>query len=168
MQRWMDNHSITPTIAHKFYYGTLYSMTEAFLALVPSTYMNLSGKVVAEAIDADCPIGQMIVLYDDKDLPLGTGRLANSGSSGGHNGIQSVMGKIGTNSITRLRLGIGQFKRPLQDWVLGEWSDDEWCIIEQMDIPFAEFMSILAGGATFNVLQSRVNSNAFWQKKHLD
>ena len=164
VQRWMDGQSLAPEVAHKFTFGTLYSLGKSFVALVPSTYMNLSGKVVAEAVKRGFPADRMVVIYDDKDLPLGIGRLSNGGSSGGHNGLQSIMDEFGTDSVIRLRMGIGPFVRPLHDWVLGEWSLGEWKQIENMDEAFAQLMLNMAEGLPFSVLQGQVNNSAFWQK----
>jgi PTH1 family peptidyl-tRNA hydrolase len=161
-QRWLDSSSLVPAAARNFYYGTLYSMTEAILALVPSTYMNLSGKALAEAVNGGLAIERMVVVYDDKDLPLGLGRLNTSGGSAGHKGLQSIMDELGTDSFLRLRLGIGPFRRPLHEWVLEEWSPEEWETIEKMDAPFAKFLSILVEGKAIVDLQSSVNAVSFW------
>jgi PTH1 family peptidyl-tRNA hydrolase len=137
-------------------------MTEAMLALVPSTYMNLSGKAVAEAVKGGLPLERMVAVYDDKDLPLGLGRLSARGGSAGHNGLQSIMDELGSDRFLRLRLGIGPFRRPLHEWVLEEWSPQEWETIEKMDAPFAKFLSGLAEGKAIANLQSSVNSAKFW------
>jgi len=163
VQRWMDsNCSGAVQVALSFYCGTLYRLKDSLMVLVPSTYMNLSGKAVSEAIRAGLPIEQMLVIYDDKDLPLGTGRLSKSGSSGGHNGLQSIMDETGSDYILRLRLGIGPFQRPLKEWVLEEWMPQEWDLIEKMDTPFSNFLSKLTDNQSITNLQSRVNSADFW------
>ncbi|MCL1908846.1 MAG: aminoacyl-tRNA hydrolase [Holophagaceae bacterium] len=167
VQRWMDGQSLTPEVLHSFIYGTLYSLNQPFVALVPSTYMNMSGRVVAEMVRGGFSLERMAVIYDDKDLPLGAGRLSNGGGSGGHNGLQSVMDEFGTDNFVRIRLGIGPFVRPLHDWVLGEWTQEELELIEGMDAPFAKLMSSMAADQPFAVLQSQVNNPAFWQKKQL-
>jgi len=140
LQRWMAAHCPRPGVVRSFRTGTLYRLTDPFLALVPGTYMNLSGQAVAEAVVAGYPLDRMILLYDDKDLPLGEGRFRLSGSDGGHNGLKSIFEQLGTQKLARLRLGIGPFERPLVDFVLGEWTEAEWARIEAMDEPFANFM----------------------------
>ena len=75
----------------------------------PETYMNLSGASVAELVreyDAK-PEEDLVVLYDELDLPFGTLRIRPRGRSAGHNGIQSVISAVGTQEITRVRIGIG-------------------------------------------------------------
>jgi len=163
LQRWMDKQCLEPGVIHHFHYGAVYSLKEPFVALVPSTYMNLSGKAVREAVNDGFPAERMFVIYDDKDLPLGTGRLSKSGSSAGHNGLQSIMDELGADSILRLRLGIGPFQRPLREWVLEEWTHEEWEIIEILDDSFSKFMSQLAENPPIKDLQSCVNHQAFWQ-----
>ena len=163
LQRWMDsNCPETVKAIRAFKYGMVYFFNDSLMALAPSTYMNLSGKAVLEAVKGGLPIEQMLVIYDDKDLPLGMGRLSKNGGSGGHKGLQSVMDELGTNAILRLRLGLGKFQRPLSDWVLEEWTPEEWDLIEKMDAPFATFLSKLAENLPITDLQSRVNSPDFW------
>jgi len=74
----------------------------------PETYMNLSGMSVAELVreyEAQ-PEQDLVVLYDELDLPFETIRVRPRGRSAGHNGMQSVIGALGTQEITRVRLGI--------------------------------------------------------------
>jgi len=74
----------------------------------PETYMNLSGMSVRELVakyEVD-PTKDLIVVYDELDLPLGTIRIRQRGSSAGHNGMESVIGALGTQEFLRIRLGI--------------------------------------------------------------
>ncbi len=162
LQRWMGRHCPSPGAVHSFQTGTLYCLGSPFLALVPGTYMNLSGQVVAEALKAGFDPSRMVVLLDDKDLPLGLGRFRPEGSAGGHNGLQSVIEHLGTERVARLRLGIGPFVRPLHQYVLGEWTEAERAHIEALDAPFARFMDLLAGCDDLTELAGRVNGAAFW------
>lgn len=74
----------------------------------PQTYMNLSGAAVASvAAFYKIPTESVLVILDDMALPLGKLRLRASGSAGGHNGLQSVIDHLGTDSVARLRVGIG-------------------------------------------------------------
>lgn len=76
--------------------------------LFPQTFMNLSGEAVsrAAAFYKIAP-ANVLVIFDDKDLPLGKLRLRAAGSAGGHNGMKSVLAALGTEDVPRLRLGIG-------------------------------------------------------------
>ncbi len=75
----------------------------------PETFMNLSGlSVVALLKDLNLGLEDLIVLYDELAFPLGTIKLATSGSANGHNGVKSVTGALGTDLWTRVRIGIGK------------------------------------------------------------
>jgi PTH1 family peptidyl-tRNA hydrolase len=163
LQRWMAAHAPGAGPLRALPTGTLYGLGPSFQALVPGTYMNLSGQACVQAVAAGFEPGRMIVLCDDKDLPLGRGRLRLSGSSGGHNGLKSVFECLGREDIPRLRLGIGPFQRPLVDFVLGEWTPEEWEILDAMDAPFARFMDLLAGTPALAALPGEVNSENFWK-----
>ena len=81
--------------------------------LLPSTFMNDSGKSILAALNwFDLRIDQMIILVDDMALPLGKIRMRSKGSSGGHNGLKSIINNIGTQDFLRIRIGIGP---PSQD-----------------------------------------------------
>jgi len=79
----------------------------------PETFMNLSGLSVAALIreleiEASRIQEDMIVLYDELAIPLGTIRIRERGSSGGHNGVKSISGVLGTEEWTRIRIGVGK------------------------------------------------------------
>jgi PTH1 family peptidyl-tRNA hydrolase len=78
--------------------------------LEPQTYMNLSGRAVVAALDAHPidPRADLLVVYDDLDLPFGRLRLRPSGGAGGHNGIGDISEQLGHNEFARLRFGIGR------------------------------------------------------------
>ena len=81
---------------------------EAVLLAKPETFMNLSGMSVRELVAKHevRPETDLIVIYDELDLPLGTIRIRQRGSSAGHNGMKSVIGALGTQEFLRIRLGI--------------------------------------------------------------
>jgi len=84
----------------------------------PETYMNLSGLSVLELV-AEHQVDvtrDLIVIYDELDLPLGTIRIKQRGSSAGHNGMESILGALGTDEFLRIRLGIAP-DRKLTDGV---------------------------------------------------
>jgi peptidyl-tRNA hydrolase, PTH1 family len=162
LMRWMQGHAQAPRALRRLPSGTLYGLTDAFQALVPGTWMNLSGQACAEAAAAGCPPERMILLYDDKDLPLGLGRFRTAGSDGGHNGVKSVLHHLQRQDLARLRLGIGPFRRPLVDFVLEEWTDPEWERIDALDTPFSRFLERLAETDDLKALAPQVNPEAFW------
>jgi PTH1 family peptidyl-tRNA hydrolase len=94
----------------------------------PQTYMNNSGIAVVNLLEEhDISPEEMIVIYDDLDLPLGRLRLKLEGSSGGHHGIESIIKEIKTEKFPRLKVGIGRPKDKHQvvSYVLSPFSKDE-------------------------------------------
>ena len=75
---------------------------------LPNTFMNNSGDAVRAIVDwYKIDLNQIFIIVDDKDLPLGKIRFRKRGSSGGHNGLQSIIEKLQTNEFNRKRIGIG-------------------------------------------------------------
>ena len=105
--------------------------------LMPNTYMNESGKSVRSTKDwFNFENHQLIVLVDDMDLPLGKIRVRTKGSSGGHNGLKSIINHLGTNEFKRLKIGIGspseiqkERKSKTVSHVLGRFSKEEFIIL---------------------------------------
>ena len=94
----------------------------------PTTYMNNSGKCVKRLLRwYRCTPEQMIVIYDDIDLPPGNVRIRKNGGPGTHNGMRSIVGCIGSQEFPRIRIGTGD--RPagadLVEWVLGRSEGEE-------------------------------------------
>ena len=75
---------------------------------LPNTFMNNSGDAVRAIVDwYKIDLDQLFIIVDDKDLPLGKIRFRKKGSSGGHNGLKSIIEKLRTNNFNRIRIGIG-------------------------------------------------------------
>jgi peptidyl-tRNA hydrolase, PTH1 family len=93
----------------------------------PLTFMNLSGDAARLLVHAYLESAQdLIIVYDDIDLPLGQLRIRPSGSAGTHNGMRSIIDVLGIEAITRLRVGIGAHGQGrLRDYVLDEFAPDE-------------------------------------------
>lgn len=100
---------------------------EKVVLLKPVTYMNRSGIAIAEAMSFfKVPIENLIVIYDDIDIPLGTLRIRPHGSSGTHNGMKSIIKSLGSEKFPRLRIGIGRNPdMDLADFVLQKFSQSE-------------------------------------------
>ena len=99
----------------------------------PRNFMNNSGECVAYlqtrfAADLD----QIMVVYDDMELPLGRLRIRRSGSDGGHRGVQSIISALGTVEFPRMRLGIGQpaLGEDPVDFVLGQFSNEQSEVVD--------------------------------------
>jgi PTH1 family peptidyl-tRNA hydrolase len=99
----------------------------------PLTYMNLSGDAVKLLVNAYLEsTDDLIVVYDDIDLPLGRLRIRPNGSAGTHNGMRSIIGTIGSESFPRLRIGIGaQEQGRLRDFVLDEFTAEEQPVVNR-------------------------------------
>lgn len=93
----------------------------------PMTYMNLSGKAVASLMNYyKISHQELLLVYDDIDLPLGKLRIRKGGSSGGHNGVESVTQETGSSDFARLRIGVGRADARTQvDYVLSGFAADE-------------------------------------------
>ena len=105
-----------------------YGDTKVFL-LKPQTYMNLSGRSVLQlSAYYNIPPQRIIVLFDDISLEPGRLRVRPDGSAGGHNGIKSVIGELGSQEFPRVKIGVGAKPHPeqdLADWVLSSFSAGE-------------------------------------------
>ena len=113
----------------------------------PQTFMNLSGLSVAELVNyykAD-PEKELIVIYDDIDLNPGQIRIRKQGSAGGHNGMKSVIGGIGTQDFSRIRVGVGAKPKEydLADYVLGHFTNEEREVIDKAIIDATEAIKII-------------------------
>ena len=99
----------------------------------PVTYMNLSGQAVVELTNKyKIEKGNLIVVYDDVDIPIGNLRIRHNGSAGTHNGMRSVISCVGTTDIPRLRIGVGVDKSiPLADYVLAKIPPEQRPAVEQ-------------------------------------
>jgi PTH1 family peptidyl-tRNA hydrolase len=98
------------------------------LAAKPLTYMNLSGDAVRLLVNAYSEtLDDLIIVYDDIDLPLGKLRIKPNGGPGTHNGMRSIVAALATEKFARLRIGIGgvDSNGRLRDYVLGEIAPDE-------------------------------------------
>ncbi|TWT02172.1 aminoacyl-tRNA hydrolase [Planococcus sp. CPCC 101016] len=98
------------------------------MLLKPLTYMNLSGESVSALMDYyGVNLEDIIVIYDDLDLPTGQLRLRQKGSAGGHNGIKSLIQHLGTQEFNRLRIGISRPPAGMKvpDYVLQRFSKEE-------------------------------------------
>jgi len=101
----------------------------------PLTFMNLSGAAVAGLLQFyKIAVGDMLVIVDDVNLELGRLRTRPSGSAGGHNGLKSIIGSLGTEEFARIRLGVGRGdgRRDLADHVLSKFDAAERADVEAL------------------------------------
>ena len=98
------------------------------LLVKPQTYMNLSGNCVKEFVEFyKIEKDKMIIIYDDMDIEPGKIKIRKKGSSGGHNGIKSIIEMLGTEEFPRIRIGIGkpQYKDGKIDYVIGNIPEED-------------------------------------------
>ena len=89
----------------------------------PQTYMNLSGLAVKQLLNSNNMTTQdLIVIYDDIDLPIGAIRIRKEGSAGTHNGMRSIISELGSQQFLRIRVGVGdeRGRMALKDYVLSK------------------------------------------------
>ena len=102
---------------------------QKLVLLLPQTFMNLSGNAVAEAVRFyRLPPERVLVLCDDISLEPGRLRVRGSGSAGGHNGLKSIIARLGSQDFPRVKIGVGAKPHPdydLADWVLSTFSQQE-------------------------------------------
>ena len=120
---------------------------EKLLLAEPRTFVNLSGSSVAGLVQKHkIPLSDLLVIYDDLDLPLGKIRLRQSGSSGGHKGMNSIISALGSEDFPRIRVGIGRPQTEEQsisedaiiNYVLSDFSPQEEAIVKPAIAKVAE------------------------------
>lgn len=99
------------------------------MLMKPQTYMNLSGDAIAQAAKFyKVPPERVIVVSDETALPIGKLRIRRGGSAGGHNGLKSIIARLGTDQFPRIRLGVGAPPHPdydMADWVLAAFKGQD-------------------------------------------
>ena len=104
---------------------------DTVLIVKPMTYMNKSGECVGQlARYYKVDISDIVVCYDDMDLPVGLVRIRPKGSPGGHNGLKSLVQHLGGEAFPRIRIGIGRPNADVIDYVLGEFNADDKAKVE--------------------------------------
>ena len=129
------------------------------LFVKPQQYINLSGDVIIRFIKfLDIKTEDILVISDDLDLPVGTIKLKEKGSSGGHNGLKNIESVLGTNEYKRIKIGISNNKEiDTKDYVLGKLNQNERRkfkpVIEKAADAALEFI-----GHPFNEVMSKYNT----------
>ena len=102
---------------------------QTVLLMKPQTFMNLSGDAVIQAVHFyKMPPERVLVVSDDVSLPLGKLRIRTKGSAGGHNGLKSIIARLGTDAFPRVKIGVGAPPHPeydMADWVLGSFKNQD-------------------------------------------
>lgn len=133
---------------------------EEILLAKPETFMNLTGLSVLELVrkhEVDVQ-KDLLLIYDELDLPLGTIRIRERGSSAGHKGMESVIGALDTEEVPRMRLGIAP-DHPLKDgsrYVLGQFRKSQLGAVDEMLEKAAEAVNVIVNEG-ISVAMNRFN-----------
>mgnify|MGYP003341090192 FL=1 len=111
--------------------------------MFPQTFMNLSGSAVRHYADDEYS-QKLVVVYDDLDIPLGRIKMSFDRSSGGHNGVQSIIDTLGGADFARIRIGIGNIEGDIREHVgvLDTFSSEEKKIIEHQSNKVSEVLKV--------------------------
>lgn len=122
----------------KAYTANITYKDQKVLLVKPTTLMNRSGDCISKILSFfKEPLENLIVIYDDIDLPIGSIRIRDKGSAGTHNGMRSITEQLGSENFTRIRVGIesrGELMHKsidLTDFVLGEFTSKEYPYIKE-------------------------------------
>lgn len=122
------------------------------LLMKPTTFMNLSGKAIAEAANFyKIPPERILVLHDEISFAPGVIRIRKKGSAGGHNGLKSIIASLGSENFPRIKIGVGQKPHPdydLADWVLGTPPEEDRAAIAARYPDIAVAVRLIAEGKT--------------------
>lgn len=126
--------SITKSKYNGFYAETLID-GEKVILLKPQSYINLSGEVIRKFVDFyKIPVSDILIIHDDLDLAVGTYKIKQKGSSGGHNGLKNIELHLGTQEYKRIKIGISNNKMiDTKDYVLGRLSKEEAKELESIE-----------------------------------
>lgn len=127
---------------------------EKFDFLLPETFMNNSGNAVCQIIDDKKKLKNLVVVYDDMDLPLGSLKISFNRSSGGHNGLESIIKRVKSQEFIRIRIGVsphtltGKIKKPkgeeaILKFLLGKYKEDELKEIKKISKKVSEILFML-------------------------
>ena len=142
------------------------SIAEAFvkgekvLVARPVTYMNASGRAVRQLMNKyKLSKEELVVLYDDYDLPKGSVRIRPAGSAGTHNGMRSVIAELGYSDFARIRIGIRDDARdiPIINYVLSDILKEDYGLFSDASKRAAEAAVALAGGEKIDIVMGKYN-----------
>lgn len=127
--------------------------------LKPHTFMNNSGQSIVTLMEYyNVDVEDVLIIYDDLDLPLGKIRLREKGSSGGHNGLKSIINHINTEEFKRVRVGIDS--NPLietKDYVLGKFSKEDLKVVKETISTVEEIIDDFVNNKSFINIMNEYN-----------
>jgi PTH1 family peptidyl-tRNA hydrolase len=145
-----------------YYFADMMFEGEKVMLAKPATYMNVSGRAVYQLSSYfKLSVEDLLIVYDDFQLPLGTIRFRQTGSDGGHNGIKSIIETLGTLSVNRLRIGIGDPSYGMVDYVLSPFSRQDRNII-------SEILPIVSDGVKCWITQGIERAMTLYNRSYKD
>ncbi|MDE7306665.1 MAG: aminoacyl-tRNA hydrolase [Clostridia bacterium] len=133
---------------------------EKIIIARPLTYMNNSGRAVKQLLAKfKATVADLIVLYDDYDIPKGSVRIRPSGSAGTHNGMRSIIAEIGTSAFTRIRIGIrdAEVNIPIINYVLSEVRKEDYELFISACTRAADAAIAISKGESVENVMTRFN-----------
>jgi PTH1 family peptidyl-tRNA hydrolase len=130
----------------KSLFGTGWIDSQQAVLIKPVTFMNRSGEAVRGVADFfGSTINDLVVLHDDLDLPFGRLRFKQRGGDGGHQGVRSIIERMGANNFLRLKIGIGRPPPGMDpaDYVLGVFDKNEQSRLDQILFQVAEAVKVM-------------------------
>jgi peptidyl-tRNA hydrolase, PTH1 family len=115
---------------------------EKVLLLEPETFMNKSGNSLRKLVKSAKAAKDIVVIYDDLDLPVGKMKISFNKSSGGHKGLESIIKQVKTLEFVRIRVGIDKGRNP-EKHILGTFKDEEIKTLKKMGKKIAEALEVL-------------------------
>lgn len=133
---------------------------EKIILARPVTYMNNSGRAVKQLLAKyRADVDDLIIIYDDYDIPKGSVRIRPSGSAGTHNGMRSVIAEIGTSAFTRIRVGIrdSEINIPIINYVLSEVRKEDYELFISACQRAAEAAIAISRGEPVEIVMTKYN-----------
>jgi len=155
------NHIPIRTKRFKSLYGTGWIDSQQVVLVKPMTFMNRSGEAVKKAADFFClRMEDLVVVHDDLDLPVGRLRFKQRGGDGGHQGVRSIIERMGENNFLRLKVGIGRPPQGMDpaEYVLETFNKVELSHLDQILYQAAESLKVM-------LLEGLENAMNQFQKK---
>jgi PTH1 family peptidyl-tRNA hydrolase len=140
------NHISIRTKRFSSLYGTGWINSQQVVLSKPMTFMNRSGEAVKKATDFfHLRLEDVVVIHDDLDLPFGRLRFKRRGGDGGHQGVRSIIERMGGNSFLRLKVGIGRPRQDIDsaDYVLDVFDKIEQSLLDQILSQAAESLKVM-------------------------
>ena len=131
---------------------------EKILLVKPQTYMNLSGNCVIKYMKYfNIDMNDLLIIYDDMDFELGQYKIKKRGSSAGHNGIKSIIDSLGTEEISRIRIGISRTASNSKNYVLGKLNKKQTEVMSDVIDSICKIIDDYANNMDIDKLMEKYN-----------